>query len=195
MALCGGALRRWLEERGELPDDPLVAFVPMSVRGAERFGNRFSSLVARIPTDGVDARERVFAAHTEMSSCKRRHQSVPDTLLADLNALIPPVLLPAACRIALGLVASRRIRPPVNLIVSNIPGSPAPLYCAGSSLAAHFPLSLIFNGVGLNITVVSYQDQFDIGIVANAAALPDAWELMDLIKAELKELAALAKLS
>nr|WP_280341903.1 wax ester/triacylglycerol synthase family O-acyltransferase [Nocardia neocaledoniensis] len=189
MALCGGALRRWLDVHDQLPSAPLLAFVPVTVRGAgELYGNRFSSMIARLPTDVEDPVARLDAARQEMGACKARGRSVPDSLLVDTNSLLPPPLLPLACRAVAALVSSRRIPPPVNLVISNIPGSPVRLGLAGAPVLAQYPLSLIFSGVGLNITVVSYMDKIDVGIVAAGSVAPDAWELLQDIRAELKEL-------
>ena len=88
------------------------------------------------------------------------------------------------------LVSSRFVRPPVNLIISNVPGSPVKFACHGAPLVAHYPLSLVFDGFTLNITVVSYEQGLDIGIVGDAETLPDAWDLMDDFHHELAELTA-----
>jgi len=89
------------------------------------------------------------------------------------------------------LVSSPWVRPPINLIISNVPGSPVGLACAGAPLLANYPLSLVFDGFALNITVVSYQQGLDVGIVGDAKALPDAWDLMADIRNELTELSQL----
>jgi diacylglycerol O-acyltransferase len=83
-----------------------------------------------------------------------------------------------------------RTRPPANLVISNIPGPREPLYCAGAELQAVFPLSVIVDGVGLNITVVSYRDHIDVGIVADRNQVDDTWSLMDGISEALDELEA-----
>jgi hypothetical protein len=79
----------------------------------------------------------------------------------------------------------------VNLIISNVPGSPVELTCHGAPLLAHYPTSLVFDGFTLNITVVSYQGGLDIGITGDARTLPDAWQLIDDFRLELAELTAL----
>jgi diacylglycerol O-acyltransferase / wax synthase len=108
-----------------------------------------------------------------------------------VNDPIPVPIFGIAARGLMELVSSRFVRPPVNLIISNVPGSPVKLACHGAPLLAHYPTSLVFDGFTLNITVVSYQNGLDIGIVGDAQTLPDAWDLMNDIRDELAELAAL----
>ena len=81
-----------------------------------------------------------------------------------------------------------RTRPPINLVISNVPGPRDPLYCAGAQLQANFPVSVVIDGVGLNITVMSYRDHIDFGIIADRDQVDDVWSLMDGTAAALDEL-------
>ena len=81
-----------------------------------------------------------------------------------------------------------RPRPPLNLVISNVPGPREPLYCAGAQLQANYPVSAVVDGVGLNITVMSYRDHIDFGIVADREQIDDVWSLMDSAAAALDEL-------
>src|SRR5947207_2840211 len=95
VALCAGALRRWMLERDELPDDPLVAMVPVSVRTQEQmgtFGNRVSAMFVPIPTDVADPRDRLLRAHEILKGAKDRHRALPATLLQDATQFIPPAV-------------------------------------------------------------------------------------------------------
>jgi hypothetical protein len=83
---------------------------------------------------------------------------------------------------------SGRVRPPLNLVISNVPGPPIPLYCAGAKMLGHYPVSVVTDGVGLNITVMSYQDRLDFGIIADRDAIDDAWTMMDSMANALDEL-------
>jgi len=193
IALCAGALRRRLSATADLPADPLVAYMPVSTRlpdAKERYGNAISSIIAPIPTHLADTLERLAFAHETLSRAKERARQAPPTLLRDVNDPIPLPLFGLAARGLMELVSSRFVRPPVNLIISNVPGSPVKLTCHGAPLLAHYPMSLVFDGFTLNITVVSYDDGLDIGIVGDAQTLPDAWDLMRDIRLELAELAA-----
>ena len=86
------------------------------------------------------------------------------------------------------VAAAATLKAPVNLVISNVPGSPAPVYCAGATLEAHYPVSAILYSVGLNITVLSYQDRLDFGVVADHAMLDDPWENIEWLRASLSEL-------
>jgi diacylglycerol O-acyltransferase len=194
IALCAGALRRRMTTTGDLPVDPLVAYLPVSMRlpdAKDRFGNAISSIIAPIPTHLDDPRDRLAFTHETLDRAKRRAREAPPTLMSDVNDPIPVPVFGVAARGLMDLVSSRFVRPPVNLIISNVPGSPVKLTCLGAPLLAHYPMSLIFDGFALNITVVSYQDGLDIGIVGDAESLPDAWDLLSDIRSELADLAEL----
>jgi WS/DGAT/MGAT family acyltransferase len=189
VALCATAVRDWLLERDELPDDPLVAMVPVSVRSDEErgtFGNRISAMIVPIATNEPDPRRRLLRTHELLKSAKARHNAVPAELLTNATAFIPPAVAALAARTAVGIMS--RTRPPLNLVISNVPGPREPLYCAGALLEGHFPVSVVMDGVGLNITVMSYRDHIDFGIVADREQVDDVWSLMDGAARALEEL-------
>jgi diacylglycerol O-acyltransferase / wax synthase len=193
VALCTGAVRRWLEERDALPVEPLVAMVPVSVRTQEQFGtfgNRVSVMVVPIATDEPDATRRLERTHDALLAAKDHHKALPADLLTDVTRFIPPAVAAMAARTTLSVMAGTR--PPVNLVISNVPGPQLPLYCAGARLEAHYPVSVIADGVGLNITVMSYLGHLDFGIVVDRELVDDAWPLIEGLRAEL---AALENLS
>jgi diacylglycerol O-acyltransferase / wax synthase len=194
IGLCGGALRRRLTATGHLPVDPLVAYIPVSKRSADapdRFGNAISSIIAPVPTHLAKPVERLRFAHRTMMDAKRRTSAAPDTLLSDVNDPIPVPIFGIAARGLMELTSSRFTRPPINMVISNVPGSPTKMACSGAPLVATYPGSVVFDGFALNVTVVSYQNGLDIGIVGDAKALPDAWELLADFRRELNELSAL----
>ena len=183
------AMRSWLLERDELPDEPLVSMVPVSVRTQEEigtFGNRVGVMIVPIPTDVADPRERLMRAHDVLDAAKSRHRAVPASLLQDVTQFIPPAVYARAARVTMQLTAG--IAPPLNLVISNVPGPSFPLFCAGARLEANFPVSVITDGVGLNITCLSYEDHIDFGIVVDRDMVDDAWPLMDAHRAALDEL-------
>ena len=189
VALATTAVRDWLIERDELPDDPLIAMVPVSVRREDErsdFGNRISAMIVPIPTNEPDPRRRLLRTHELLKSAKERHNAVPAQLLTDATAFIPPAVAALAARTTVGIMS--RTRPPLNLVISNVPGPRDPLYAAGALLQAHFPVSVVMDGVGLNITVMSYRDHVDFGIVADRNQVDDVWSLMDGTTAALEEL-------
>jgi len=191
MTICAGALRDWLAARGELPSDPLLTMVPVSVRTPEQrgtFGNRISTMVVPLPTDEAEPALRLRRMHDAMRAAKDRHRATPATLLQDANHFIPPALLARAARVTSRVAVSNHLKAPVNLVISNVPGSPVPLYCAGAWLEAQYPISAIVDGVGLNITVLSYEDRLDFGVVADRTMLDDPWELIERLRTALAEL-------
>jgi WS/DGAT/MGAT family acyltransferase len=193
VAVCAGGLRTWLADRGELPADPLIAMVPLSVRTEDQrneYGNRIATMIAPIPTDAADPAERVRRAHEAMRSAQERHRAVPAELLQDANHFIPPALFARAARVTTRLAAQSRMEPSMNVVISNVPGSPVPLYCGGATQIAAYPVSVILDGAGLNISVMSYQGGLDFGVVADRAQVDDVWPLIDAFRAALDELVA-----
>ena len=189
--MCAGAVRRWLTEHDELPAQPLVTQIPVSVRTTEQagtYGNRILLMSAPLFTNVADPVERLLRTHDALGDMKARHRALPAELLQDANEFIPPAVFSRAARLTFALSTTRRGRPPWNLIVSNVPGPQFPLYMAGAELKANYPVSVITDGVGLNITVMSYQGQMDFGIVADREQMPDVAKLMDWLRVELEAL-------
>ena len=196
MALCAGALRRYLEERRELPADPLVAMVPVSIRTEEQqgsFGNQVSSMTASLHTHVADPIQRLDRIHESMRIAKEQHQALPATLLQDFAQFAPPAVAARAARVIARAAVARWMDLPFNVVVSNIPGPQFPIYGIGSRLVAHYPISAINDGVGLNITVQSYDGNLDFGLIACRELLPDLWDLIDYLQDSLHELREAAK--
>jgi diacylglycerol O-acyltransferase / wax synthase len=190
IALCAGALRRWLVERDALPDGPLIAAVPVSVRtGAQQatHGNRVSIMLAALPTQLADPRDRLQAAHQAMRTAKEQHDALPANLLADVTQFAMPALAGQAARMAARLRLLERANL-FNLIVSNVPGPDLPLYYAGAELLAYYPLSAIVDGQGLNITAMSYRDRLFFGVIACRELVPDVDRLTASLAQELRAL-------
>jgi diacylglycerol O-acyltransferase / wax synthase len=188
VSMCAGAVRRWLLEHGELPDEPLVAQVPVSVRTTEQvgtYGNRILLMSARLFTDEADPIARLHRTHEALGDMKQRHRALPAELLQDANHFIPPALFTRAAQLTFRLSSSTAARPVWNLVVSNVPGPQVPLYCAGAQLEANYPFSVITDGMGLNITVMSYLGHLDFGIVADREQMRDVWCLIEWLEDEL----------
>ena len=192
VSICAGAVRSWLEEHGELSDDPLVAQIPVSVRSSEQagtFGNRIMLMSAALFTNVADPVDRLLRTHEALRVMKERHRALPAELLQDANHFIPPAVFSRAARVTFAL-STGAARPTWNLVISNVPGPQFPLYLAGARLEANYPVSVITDGMGLNITVMSYCGKLDFGIVADRDQMPDLWRLMDWLDDELQELVA-----
>jgi WS/DGAT/MGAT family acyltransferase len=190
MALCAGALRRWLADHDALPDVPLIAAVPVSVRTEEQkgtHGNRVSTILALLPTHLPDPGSRLRAVHEAMRAAKEQHNALPASLLSDVTQFAMPALAGQAARVAARLRLVERVNP-FNLIISNVPGPRVPLYYAGARLVAYYPLSAISNGQGLNITVMSYLDKLYFGLTACRELVPDVDRLATYLREELSAL-------
>jgi diacylglycerol O-acyltransferase / wax synthase len=190
VSICAGAVRRWLIAHDELPDEPLVAQVPVSVRTDEQagtYGNRILLMSAPLFTNIEDPVERLAAHHEALSDMKERHRALPADLLQDANHFIPPAVFSRAAQLTFRL-ATGPGRPTWNLVISNVPGPQFPLYMAGAELKANYPVSVITDGMGLNITVMSYNGHMDYGLVADRDQMPDLWKLMDWLRDELAAL-------
>jgi diacylglycerol O-acyltransferase len=196
VAICAGAVRRWLIEHDELPEQPLVAQVPVSVRREREqgtYGNRIMLMTAPLHTEIADPVPRLQQTHESLVEMKERHRALPAELLQDANNFIPPALFSRAARLTFSLGASSASHPAWNLVISNVPGPQIPLYQAGARLEAHYPISVITDGMGLNITVMSYFGNLDFGIVADREQVPDLWSLMSWLGEALQELRPPAK--
>jgi diacylglycerol O-acyltransferase len=191
VSICAGAVRRWLVEHDELPEGPLVAQIPVSVRSEEQagtFGNRIVLMHAPLFTNEPDPVERLRRTHEAMRVMKERHRALPAQVLQDANHFVPPAVFSRAARVTFTLATAAPGRPSWNLVISNVPGPQFPLYLAGARLDANYPISVITDGMGLNITVMSYCGHMDFGIVADRDQMPDLWSLIDWLQEELDEL-------
>jgi len=183
MAVCAGALRRYLDGCDSLPADPLVAMVPVSIRSgdeADKWTNRVFALTASLPTNVDDPEERVRAMSVTMNAAKQRFEMMPAELIMDFTQFAMPALATRAIRLATSTRVVDRLNPPFNLVISNVPGPRQPLYAAGARMKHYYPVSTITDGQGLNITVQSYTDTLDFGLVSCRELVPDLWDLLQL---------------
>jgi diacylglycerol O-acyltransferase / wax synthase len=200
MAMTTTALRRWLLDHDALPPIPLVAAVPVSIRGKAAstggvgggaLGNQISVMLAHLPTHVADPAERLHAVVDAMVVAKEQFDAVPATILSDLSAAIPTALSGLASRSLFRLVTMPG--PPFNLFVSNVPGPQLPLYIAGARVRGIHPVSAVTDLTGgLNITLFSYDGALDFGLIACREMVPDVWHLVDYLTEALEELLALA---
>ncbi len=196
MAVCAGALRGYLELHDALPEENLRAMVPVSIRTGDEddpWTNRVSAVFPDLPTTVEDPLLRLQEVHQAMASAKEQFDLLPADVLVDLSQLAPPALAIRASRVAARTRLADRTSPPFNLVISNVPGPRQPLYLTGGARLKHYyPVSTIIDGQGLNITVQSYVDRLDFGLVACRELVPDLWTLMDLVMGEIAVLAAAA---
>lgn len=191
LALCSGALRTWLDERGEEPDGSLIAMVPVSVRSTDEsgtHGNKVSTAFASLATDLDDPLARLTAIHESMNTAKEAQEVIGADALQNWAEFAAPAVAAQAARMYTALHLADRHRPLFNVTISNVPGPPFPLYVAGAQVVATNPIGPIFDGAGLNITVMSYRDRLDFGLLGCPELTPDIAGLARGIADALNEL-------
>jgi diacylglycerol O-acyltransferase / wax synthase len=191
MAVCSGTLRRYLLKHDALPDEPLIAMVPVSIRAGDEgdtYQNRVSFLLASLATDEPDPAARVRLVQRSMTAAKGSFAAIPAEALQDFTQFAPPAIAARAMRMYSRLRIADRMNPPFNLIISNVPGPPFPLYSAGARLEHFYPVSAIGDGQGLNMTVQSYNGNLDFGFIACRELVPDLWSLTDHLHESMQEL-------
>ncbi|HTN78186.1 MAG TPA: wax ester/triacylglycerol synthase family O-acyltransferase, partial [Acidimicrobiales bacterium] len=191
MAMCASSLRSYLDAKGEKIDAPLVAMVPMSVRSDSQSGeggNRISSMLASLATTIDDPVERLLAISAGMRQAKDQQNAIGASTLQDWAEFAAPAVFGRAVRTYARYRLADRHRPIFNLTISNVPGPPFPLYSAGARVVANYPMGPINDGAGLNITVLSYMNQLDFGVVTCRELIPDAWVIADGLGDALDEL-------
>ena len=194
MAMCAGALRRWLAEHEALPEAPLIAMIPVSVRDpASRgaLGNKVSAMLAVLPTNVGQPERRLEIVHAATKIAKAQQAAIPQGLVDQISDFAPPALTARAARVVFATGLLHRL-PPFNLCVSNVPGPNVPVYLCGARLLAHYPVSVITDGQGLNITLVGYLGQLHFGLVCCRELVPDIDALAGYLVDELDLLAEAA---
>ncbi len=187
VAICAAALRRYMIERHELPAQTLTAGLPMSVRpaGDAAVGNAFSMIFARLHTDIRDPLERLEAISRSARAAKARVERLPK---AAVNSYTMLSMGPYMLQLMLGLGGYSR--PLSNIVISNVPGPAETLYFNGARVEEFYPISLLFNGQALNISVVSYAGQFNLGFTGCRDSLPSMQRLAVYTGEALEELEA-----
>jgi diacylglycerol O-acyltransferase len=191
MAVCAGALRRYLTEKGEPVDRPLVAGVPISTRTEEQrgtYGNRVSNMFTTVPADVADPLARLMSISAVNRTAKAQSDALGSDSFEALNEYTPPPVTTLYARIMSRLRIADRTRPPINLVISNVPGPSTPLSIAGAQLEAIYSVGPILEGIGLNITMWSYLGQMNFGLLSCRSLLPDLWRLADLLHDSMAEL-------
>jgi WS/DGAT/MGAT family acyltransferase len=197
LGLMGGTLRRYLEAHDAFPADaPLIAVCPVSVRSEEEAGqmnNKVSAMFTSLATDVDDPIERLRTIHQVTKGAKEDHNALGANLLQDWAEHAAPTTFALAARLysSMNLASHRPIH---NVVISNVPGPPFPLYYAGAKLEYTLPMGPVMEGAGLNITVLSYMDNVDIGFMACRELVPDVWSLATYVQEAMDELlVAIAK--
>ncbi|WP_280151441.1 wax ester/triacylglycerol synthase family O-acyltransferase [Piscinibacter sp. XHJ-5] len=200
MAMCSGALRKFLHERDLLPQRALIALVPVSLREADDSSNnnQVSAIRVDLATDIGDPAKRFHAIRESSEASKDLIGGLKPVLGADLPIAASPWLMSGMASLYGRSNLGARLPRLANVTISNVPGPPAPLYMAGARMEHYYPVSIPYHGVGLNITVQSYAGKMEFGVTACRRLLsqPEVQELTQHLLAslhELQELAAVAE--
>lgn len=190
LAMCSGALRAYLLEQGALPSSSLVAMTPVSLRKGDDDGaagdegsNAVGTILCRLGTELTDAEARLLTVRASMNAGKRTLRGLSQNQVTALStAVMAPMLfsyLPGATRI---------VPPPFNLVISNVPGPTSPLYWNGARLSGMYPLSIPTHGQAMNITVTSYVEELQFGIVGDRRSVPHLQRLLGHLEEALQDL-------
>lgn len=196
MAMCAGALRRFLLERDLLPKESLIAAVPVSLRSADdnSMNNQVSMIRVDLATDIADVAARFKAIHASSEAAKAVVRELKPVLGADMPLTGAPWLMTGMASLLGRSDMATRLPPTANVCISNVPGLPTPLYMAGARMINYYPVSIPNHGMALNITVQSYAGLMEFGLTACRRALSqeESHELVEHLKAALREIQALA---
>ncbi|WP_299067145.1 wax ester/triacylglycerol synthase family O-acyltransferase [uncultured Psychrobacter sp.] len=180
LAVCAGAIRRYLLTMEALPSKPLIAFVPMSLRKDESAsGNQISFLMANLGTHLEDPIKRMQLIHDSMNSGKRRFRRMNKAQVINYSAI---AYAWEGLNVLTGIFPKKQA---FNLIISNVPGSKEPLYWNGAPLKALYPASILVDGQALNITLATYLDKIEFCITACSKLLPRVQDILLLMEEEL----------
>ena len=195
MAMCSGALRRFLLERNLLPEKSLIAMVPVSLRAADddSMNNQVSAIRVDLATDLADPAERFKAIHASSEAAKAVVSELKPVLGADIPITGSPWLLTGLASLYGRSDLASRLPPMANVAISNVPGIPIRLYMAGARIAHYYPVSIPYHGMALNMTVQSYEGQMEFGLTACRRALSqtESHELVEHLLTSLREIQAL----
>jgi diacylglycerol O-acyltransferase / wax synthase len=195
LMICSTALRRYFAAKRALPRKPLIAAVPISLRdkGDTTADNQASMSFISLGTHLADPLKRLAHVKAATAAMKSTMGSVKSLLPTDFPSLGVPWLMEAATALYGKARVADRIPQVANVVISNVPGPPVPLYMAGARMLTNYPTSIVVHGIALNITVQSYDRSLDFGLMADAQAMPDVKALADAIRVAWEDFAALPR--
>lgn len=187
LAICGGALRKYLISIGELPKNPIVAMVPVSKRkgNEEHQGNLVSAMLVSLATDIASPVERLEAIQSNTLTAKGYNREIAmEEMLSHLPAWTSSWFMKAYTR----LNVARVLKPIFNLVITNVPGSPYPLYLDGAKLKTMSGMAPIVDGMGLSVVVTSYMNSLTISLTSNQTMAAHMPAIINNMHASLEEL-------
>jgi hypothetical protein len=192
MAMCSGALRRFLKERNLLPPEALLAAVPVSLRAADdsSMNNQVSVIRVDLATDIDDLGERFKAIHASSEAAKAVVRELKPVLGVDMPITGSPWLMTSLASLYGRSNLASRLPAMANVLISNVPGPPVTLYMAGARMVSYYPVSIPYHGSALNITVQSYAGSLEFGLTAcrRAVSQDESYELIGNLRRALAEI-------
>jgi hypothetical protein len=164
--------------------------VPVSLRkaGNAEMNNQVTAMLCSLATDIADPIRRLEAIVASSTDSKRRLEDIRDVIPTDMTWLGAPIIITGMARLMGQAKLAERLPAIVNVLISNVPGPREALYCAGAKMIHYFPVSIPSNGSVLNITVQSYLDNLDFGLIACRTAVPDIEKLTEFLAEEFERL-------
>lgn len=196
LTVVGGALRKYLDSKGELPGESMLAMAPISVRAEGEkgaMGNLVSAMIVALGTDIADPVERLAAVHASALNSKAMTNAVGAKTLSEYSKFMPSALAGLGARLYTRLGLAQRVDQPFNCVVTNVPGPRVPLYMAGARLVLQMGTGPIFDGMGMIMPVYSYGDTIAISFTSDRDMIPDPGFYADCLQASFDELLAAAQ--
>lgn len=194
MMLCAGAMRHYYAaHKLAMPRKPMIAAVPISLRAAgdTRSDNQASMSFISLGTHLADPHRRLAHIKAASAAMKATMGSLKSVLPTDFPSIGVPWLMEAATALYGKAKVAERVPQVANLVISNVPGPPVPLFLAGAHMLTNYPTSIVVHGIALNVTVQSYDQHMDFGLMADLCAMPDVQAFADGLKASFEQLRAL----
>jgi WS/DGAT/MGAT family acyltransferase len=192
--IIGGALRRFLTKHGPLPRKPLIAAVPVSMRavGDTTSNNQATMSLMSLGTHLADPAERLAHVMASSQAMKAQLGQLKSLMPTDFPSMGIPWLMQAGAMLYGRARVAEKLPVVANVVVSNVPGPQVPLYLAGALMLTNYPTSIAVHGLALNVTVQTYNQSLDIGLMACGEACPETAELAAHVETAFMELQALA---
>ena len=183
LAICGSALRAYLSEQNALPEQPLIAAVPVSLRQDDSIGgNQIVTVLANLGTHVADAAQRITIVKASVREARQRLKSMTQQEIMAYTALM---LTPAGMQMLTGMMPKWQA---FNVLISNVPGPKEPLYWNGARLRGMYPISMPLDRLALNVTILSYHDQLEFGLTACRRTLPSMQRMLTHLETGIEQL-------
>lgn len=193
ISICGGALRKYLQEKRELPEESLVAMAPINIRTQDKkgaAGNEVSQMTVRIGSNIDDPIARLNAVSEGTQQAKQLNQAIGAKTMTDYAQFIPSTLSASAARLASRIGIANRGKPQYNCVITNVPGPQIPLYFTGAELKSNFGMGPPIDGMGLFQAIGSYNGQFTISVSCCRSMMPDPAFYADCLRESFNEMRA-----